>query len=237
MTLYPTGSFSFYTLRNSFSIISAFVILGILGGCDTTDISSHSPDNGPDVSGELQVDAESVERIDLQFEPVSLSPGETFSIGLIDNKHDQPAPRIIHEGIAGGAQSLKAHFAFLSPTGVTVRCRNEMTGTARTMATVDPAVFDVEGGLRPVATADDDPDSYHYIDDGDDVVVEVDYDDGSDSTSTASGGSFAFPSSDQAVQCTHVSFVLSGVSTALSPDGVRFAGDVGAPAIHSKEVQ
>lgn len=239
MTLFPNDKIAFSALRNALFLISALAIFGMLGGCDVTEFSSSSLDDGPNTSSEVQIDAESVERIDLQFEPVSLSLGETFSIGLFDNNHDRPVARIIHEGISGRDQSLKADFGLLSPTEVTVRCRNEMTGTAQTMATLDPVVFDVEGGLQPVAKSDDDPDSYHYIDTGDDVIVEVDYDeeDDSKSTSTTPGPSFTFPSSDRAVQCTHVSFVLSGVSTSLSPDGVRFAGDAAAPSIHSKEVQ
>jgi hypothetical protein len=240
MTLFPTDKIAFSAMRNALFLLSALAIFGMLGGCDVTEFSSSSLDDGSSTSSEVEIDAESVERVDLQFEPVSLSPGETFSIGLLDNSHDRPVARIIHEGISDRDQSLKAHFGLLSPTEVTVRCRNERTGTAQTMATPDPVVFDVEGGLQPVATADNDPDSYHYVYTEDNVIIEVDYDDEEDdskSTSTTPGPSFTFPSSDRAVQCTHVSFFLSGVSTALSPDGVRFAGGVAAPTVHSKEVQ
>jgi hypothetical protein len=219
-------------LRKAFPLVLVAAVLGVLGGCDAAHF--RSDEDGSGTTGEVQADGDAFERADLQFESVSLAPGETFSIGLTDTRYDRPVIRITHEGNPDGSHSLSARFAPLQPTSVTVQCRNESAGTTKTMSTLSPSKFNSQGGVDGVAITKNGPDSYHYTETDGNVVVEVDYEE-QKSTRATPGPSFDFPSSDQSVRCTHVSFVLNGVSTSLSPVGVQFSGDVEAPTIHSKE--
>ena len=228
-------------IRAAVSVFFAAATVGMLGACDSTDPRPENVSDRSPSTPEVNVETESVQQIDLQFEPVSLAPGETFTIELADNQHERSVTRILHEGTPNGKTAVKAKFAPLHPNSVAVRCRNVITGAEQTMTTLTSTEFDLDSVMQPVAMTEDEPDSYHYIDNGETVIVSVDYDDDDDgdanSQSTAPGPSFDFSSSDQSVQCTHVSFVLSGVTTSLSPRGVQFGGDVETPAIESKKVR
>ena len=204
--------------------------VAVLGACDTTNLDA--TEDGPRDDAEVQVSDEPFERADLQYEPVSLAPGQTFSISLADVRHDRPVTRILHEGLPGGEKALRASFAPLNPSSVTVRCRNEMTGTVQTMAELDADELGLESGVQPVAKAKDDPDSYHYESTDDNTLVGVDYDE----ESKATAPTFNFPGTDEPAQCTHVMFVLHDVTTELTPNGVQFGGDVSAPSLRRKRV-
>jgi hypothetical protein len=99
---------------------------------------------------------------------------------------------------------------------------------------------DLSTGTGPMAATTQDPDSYHYIDNGDHTIIEVDYDQPEVKTANGAarlGAAFEFDKASQPVRCTHVSFALEGVSTSLSADGVRFGGDVEAPTIRQKKLR
>ncbi len=212
-------------------ILFAAGVFGVLGGCDAVDIRSHEVEERPEPDNEVQAD-EPFDRADLLFEPVSLSSGETFSIELIDERHDRGVTRITHERTPGGEQEIRARFDPLDPASVTVECRNQKANTSRKMTTLAAAELDAKSQMDAVATADEEePSSYHYIEDGDNVIVEVDYDTEGGNLTPA----FEFTGSDEPVACTHVSFVLEDVSQTLAATGVRFRGDVEAPPVRKRD--
>jgi hypothetical protein len=212
-------------------------MVGVISGCDAGTIQ---PEHQADPSDRAQVTAESFDQADLQYDPVSLEAGETFSIELIDDQIDRGVTRIVHEGAADGRHRLRAHFAPLNPSSVTVMCRNERTGMEQKMETLSGDDLS-KGEDDSLARISRDPDSYHYIDNGDNTIVEVDYDKPSSKKSLSQdarpGAGFRFAEASQPVRCTHVSFVLDGVSTSLSADGIRFGGDVEAPTIRKKKLR
>ena len=89
-----------------------------------------------------------------------------------------------------------------------------------------------EGG-KVFAHATDGPTSFHYIDHGHTVIVEVDYNMPSSQFENP-GAMFKFPSSEESVECTHVGFVLRDVSRSLTADGVRFSGGDRKPSFRKK---
>ena len=218
-------------------VVLAAAIVTVFGGCDAVDFRSGTEDEGSHSSLDVPVEAESAEQIDLQYAPVSLSPGETFVIDLSDARRDRPAARILHEGRPDGRALLEANFPTLRPTRITVVCRNERTGEEQKIRTMPSRSFEPDTGLAPIAKTDDDPDSYHYENDGETTIISVDYDDDSKSMETASKPSFDFQSTEQGAECTHVDFRLGGVSTAVSPDGVKFAGSTDAPRVRSTSIR
>jgi len=221
--------------RPAVSLIVAGALLAAVGGCDAVNhqTSGTDPANGT----ETQIEAESFERADLQFEPVSLSKGEAFSVELVDEELDEGVTRITHQGTKDGAQRLTAQFDPLEPASVAIRCRNQSTGTQKTMKTL--STDDLHSGDGDViAYAQKDPTSYHYYDDGETVIVSVDYDQRAPVGVEEPMASMKFvssgPSAKQAASCTHVDFVLKDVSKTLSPDGIRFHGDVAVPSFKKK---
>lgn len=224
--------------RSAAVFVLAAALFGVFGGCDAVEPRSDDTDVRSSGPNEVQIESESFTRADLQFDPVSVSPGKTFSIELMDDEIGQDVTRITHEGTSDGSHLLRAQFDPLKPTAVSVRCRNQNEGTQRTMATFGSAKLKSgdTGGAREVARTDStEVSSYHYIDDGETVIVEVDY--GGGSTGGLRPGVFKFPSSDQPVQCTHVGFVLENVSTPLSADGIRFRGGDRAPSFQRKHLR
>jgi len=205
------------------------MVLGVAGGCDAVNVQSDSASDSSPAS---------FDKADLLYEPVSLASGDLFSIELVDDQFGQAVARIVHEGTAGGEHQLRARFTPLQPSSVTVVCRNEATGAKQTMTTLNRDGLTAKSGTGAVATSDDDRDSFHYIDNGDNIIVEVDYkedsDDSMEETSQDGEAGFRFKSTSQSVQCTHVSFALEGVSSSLSADKVRFGGDVEAPEIRKE---
>jgi hypothetical protein len=145
--------------------------------------------------------------------------------------------RIVHEGTPDGRHRLRAHFAPLQPSSVTVTCRNERTGAEQAVQTLSGKSLST--GTGSVATTNRDPDSYHYIDNGDNTIVEVDYDvePEAQTPDAGSGAAFDFVGAGTSARCTHVSFALEGVSTDLSADGIRFGGDVKAPRVRDKKLR
>jgi hypothetical protein len=230
MTFHPTDQDGFL-FRTPVLFLAVAVALGVLGGCDTANVGSEGPS---DPSSEAQVTGDSFEKADLTYAPVSLAPGETFSIELADDRLDRGVARLVHEGTPEGGQELRARFDYLQPSSVTVTCRNVVSDRERKITSLEKSTAKAGTGL--VATSDREPNSFHYIDNGDNIVVEVDYE-----TESVGGSVLAptveFPSSDQTARCTHVGFVLENVSIDLSADGVRFGGDVAAPRIRDKNVR
>ena len=222
-------------LHTPLVLLAAAMMIGVISGCDAGSVQS---ENQADPSDEAQVTAESFDQADLQYAPVSLEAGETFSIELVDNQIDRGVTRIVHEGTPDGRHQLRAHFAPLQPSSVTVTCRNELAGTEQTMETLNGD--DLSAGTGLLATTTQDPDSYHYIDNGDNTIVEVDYDKPPSKSMGQEAqleAAFEFDKASQPVRCTHVSFALEGVSTSLSADGIRFGGDVEAPTIREKKLR
>jgi len=138
-------------VRQAFALVLAAAMLGAIGGCDTSQVR---PDRPSDSSTEPQATGEDFDEADLFYEPVSLAPGETFSIELIDEQLDGGAPRIVHEGTADGDQRLRARFAPLQPSSVTITCRNEITRTKRTITTLTGD--GLATGIAHVAMTDED---------------------------------------------------------------------------------
>jgi hypothetical protein len=214
------------------------MVLAVLGGCDTTTPNATEDDPRSDDT-KIQISEIPFDRADLKYDPVSLAPGETFSISLSDARRDRPVTRILHEGLPGGGNALRASFAPLQPSSVTIRCRNTIAGTAQTMAKLDGDELGPGSGPQPVAKSDSEPEptSYHYYEDGAGTVVEVDYDQQVASDDPDAGSSFDFSGSAEPARCTHVSFVLHGVDTSLAPTGVEFGGDASAPTLRRQKVQ
>jgi len=204
------------------SLTLAAVGLAVLVGCDTVDVRT-AEEARTDNSDEVEIRSDAFTRADIRFEPVSLSPGETFSVGLMDETREGNVTRIVHEGSEDGSYQLRAQFDPLNPASVSVRCRNVEDNTQKTMATLGSPPRK-SGDLSGTARTSREPTSYHYIDDGDDVIVEVDYDTDTGTEEVVGGGVFQFPSADEPVTCTHVAFVLEDVSRSVRASGVRFDG-------------
>lgn len=223
------------------SFVEHFKILGpvllpatalvLLAGCDTKSPQTEQQ-GAPDRRTHIQVADEPVDRIDLQYEPVSLSPDETFSIELSDAQHNRPVARITHTGTPNSHQSLTATFDHLEPRSVTIRCRNEAVNTRKTMTELNGDEVESKSKTAPVAKSSGDPDSYHVVNTEDGTYISVDYDEEAKSAAP----SFHFSDSNKPVRCTHVSFVLNGI-TDLAPTGVQFGGDVAAPSIRRQKVK
>jgi hypothetical protein len=222
------------TALRTLPVIAVSLLIGVLVGCDTAELR---PDDEPRRADEVAIESDDFTRADLLFEPVSLSPGETFSIDLMDEELGGRAARITHEGISDGRYLLRAQFDPLDPASVEVRCRNVETGTRRTVATLGGRTLksgDLSGNV--IARGDStDPSSFHYIQDGPTTVVEVDYDRDIGASEVVGGAAFTFPSLDRPRQCTHVAFVMEDVSSTLTADGIQFEGD--RPSFRKKRVE
>jgi len=203
-----------------FALLALFV--GLATGCDTVEVRT---EEGGDTesSDEVEIRSDAFDRADIRFEPVAVAPGETFSVGLMDETHEGDVTRIVHEGREDGSYQLRAQFDPMDPASVAVRCRNVEENTQRTVAKLD-APTQKSGNVSGVARTSDEPTSYHYIQDGETTVVEVDYDTDTGTEEVVGGGVFQFPSVDEPVTCTHVAFELEGVSRSIRASGVRFDG-------------
>lgn len=224
-------------LRRTLPLVFVALVFGVLAGCDAVSLQSEEVDRQSDDPNEVEIRADSFTRADLLFEPVSVSEGETFSIELMDANRNRNVTRITHEGIADERTVLRAQFDPLQPASVAINCRNENTDAERKMATIQsPKLKSSDNEVEEVASTQDEPTSYHYIEDGDDVIVEVDYDTDT-SEGVTPGAVFDFPSSTDPVQCTHVGFVLEGVSGSVAANGVRFSGGDREPQFRKKEIR
>jgi len=203
-----------------FALLAAFV--GIAVGCDTVELRT-GEEGDTESSDEVNIRSDAFDRADIRFEPVSLAPGETFSVGLMDETREGDVTRIVHEGREDGSYQLRAQFDPLDPASVAVRCRNVEDNTQQTMAKLS-APTQKSGSVSGVARTSREPTSYHYIEDGENVTVEVDYDTDTETEEVVGGGVFEFPSADEPVTCTHVAFVLEDVSRSIRASGVRFDG-------------
>ena len=215
-----------HTVRASLAVLVAAITLGLIGGCDAVNVQS----------GEQPDPATTFDQADLLYEPVSLAPGDLFSIELVDDEFEESIARLVHEGTTDGKYRLRARFGPLQPNEVTVTCRNEITGAKQRMHTLNPDELGPKSAADSTVTSDQEPNSFHYIDTGDNIIVELDYDT-EDSKTASTAGRFDFASAGQPVRCTHVSFKLKDVSTSVSADDIRFGGDVEPPSIQEKRLR
>lgn len=220
------------TALRTLPVIAATVLIGVLVGCDTVEL--RTGEEAEATPNEVTIQSDDFTRADLLFEPVSLASGETFSIDLMDEELGGQVTRITHEGTSDGRHLLRAQFDPLNPSSVEVQCRDKKAGTQQTMATLGGSALK-SGNVSGVARSSAEPTSYHYIQDGETTVVEVDYDQESETNGIDPGGAFDFPALDQPVECTHVAFVMEDVSSTLTADGIDFEGD--RPSFRKKRVE
>ncbi|MEF8797063.1 MAG: hypothetical protein V5A22_11530 [Salinivenus sp.] len=220
------------TALRTLPVIAVTLLIGVLVGCDTVEI--RTGEEAETTPNEVTIQSDDFTRADLLFEPVSLASGETFSIDLMDEELGGQVTRITHEGISDDRHLLRAQFDPLNPASVEVQCRDKKAGTQQTMATLGGTALK-SGTVSGVARSHAEPTSYHYIQDGPTTVVEVDYDQESETNGIDPGGVFKFPASDRPVQCTHVAFVMEDVSSTLTADGIQFEGD--RPSFRKKRVE
>jgi hypothetical protein len=213
-------------------LIAATLLIGGLVGCDAVEL--RTGEEAETTSNEVTIQPDDFTRADLQFEPVSLASGETFSIDLMDEELGGQVTRITHEGTSDGRHLLRAQFDPLNPASVEVQCRDKKAGTQQTMATLGGAALK-SGNVSGVARSHAEPTSYHYIQDGPTTVVAVDYGQEGGTSGIDPGGAFDFPALDQPVECTHVAFVMEDVSPTLTADGIQFDGD--RPSFRKKRVE
>lgn len=230
MTHHPV--FRATTALRTLSLIAATLLIGGLVGCDTVEL--RTGEEAETTSNEVTIQSDDFTRADLQFEPVSLASGETFSIDLMDEELGGQVTRITHEGTSDGRHLLRAQFDPLNPASVEVQCRDKKAGTQQTMATLGGAALK-SGNVSGVARSHAEPTSYHYIQDGPTTVVAVDYGQEGGTSGIDPGGAFDFPALDQPVECTHVAFVMEDVSSTLTADGIQFDGD--RPSFRKKRVE
>ena len=215
-------------VQHALVVCTVGIAFGLLTGCDAVNVhSSTSSDTPRRQSSELRIEAEALNEANLFFESGSISEGETFSIELIDDQRGEPVARITHEGVERGRKLVKTDFEQMQPTSVTMECRNrgEVLYSQETDLTSSPDEPTYSGGSEGVTTMQE-PDSYHYVDNGESVLVAVDYEDDTKSNTMEerSAASVQFASSAQALQCTHIYFTLDGVSPSVSADGILFSG-------------
>ena len=213
-------------------LIAATLLIGGLVGCDAVEL--RTGEEAETTSNEVTIQPDDFTPADLQFEPVSLASGETFSIDLMDEELGGQVTRITHEGTSDGRHLLRAQFDPLNPASVEVQCRDKKAGTQQTMATLGGAALK-SGNVSGVARSHAEPTSYHYIQDGPTTVVAVDYGQEGGTSGIDPGGAFDFPALDQPVECTHVAFVMEDVSPTLTADGIQFDGD--RPSFRKKRVE
>ena len=229
--------FSFFgsTPPRTLPLIATALLFGVLVGCDSVEVrtTGTTTETTSDDPNEVEIRSDDFTRADIRFEPVSLASGKTFSIELTDQEIGRNVTRITHEGTTGRRHLLRAQFDPLQPASVSVQCRNEETGTEREVAHLEPGALE-SGSEGQMVGRTQEPTSYHYIQDGENTIVEVDYDDRTQSKSVTPSGTFHFPSVDQPLECTHVSFVMEDVSTSLTADGVRFSGGHQRPDFNRK---
>lgn len=225
--------FSEYAISRSVLLLCFAVgSLGVLIGCDTArNTDSDGTADQSDGANEVVIESESFTKANLKFELMSVSPEDTFSITLGDEDPDQNEPRIIHEGTKEGNHNLRAEFDPLQPSSISVECRNENTGTTRNMATVRSKDLKSDGSHNPVANTRDFPSSFYYINDGNNILVSVDY------GGLDLGTMVNFPSSEKPVECTHVSFVLEEVDSSFSAEGIRFGGIDHEPTFRHRQFE
>jgi hypothetical protein len=219
----------------------AGVLLGVLGGCDAVKVRSGDSSPSEQSSG-FEIEAEALNEANLYFESGSISEGEALSIELIDRQQGEPVARITHEGVEEGRKLVKTDFDALKPTSVTMECRNHGKVLYSRKTDLTPkgvaTTHDDDDGEKDDPYTRQEPDSYHYSDNGETVIVGVDYeDDTSGQSAERSAAAVQFASGAKSLQCTHIYFTLDGVSPSFSPDGVLFSGKTDGLRFTEKELR
>lgn len=214
------------------------LLLGALGGCDSVTVQSSKQVDNNTNDHELQINTESFSKVDLLFDAGAVPTGEALTIELIDDNYEGPVTRITHEGTSEGEKRLLVDFHPLNPSSVEIECRNGAATLYRDEldlpGTNSSAEWDF--GMK-VATTDDEPDSYHYSEEDGQVVLSVDYSDEQKANGASGETSVQFSAAGEHAQCSDVLFTLGGVSSPLSPEGVRFQGATQTPTIYKQEFE
>lgn len=212
------------------------MFLVALGGCDGVTVQTPHDVDDPMDAQNVRINTEPFTHVDLLFDSGAIPPGESFTIELLDDEHEQPVTRISHEGLSDGRQRLAVNFHPLDPASVAIECQNEGTRVYRDDLPL-PSNNQNEVDMK-VATTDDEPDSYHYSEEDGDVVVSVDYENAEEKSAESVGtASVQFASTDEPASCTHVVFALTGVSTGFTPNGILFNGATQKPTFQKKKFQ
>lgn len=221
-------------LQRTPPLLLAVVIGGVLGGCDAVDVRSHNPAE-ESKTVHAQVESPSFTQADLLFEPVSIPSGGAFTIELIDDERDQSVAEITHKQTEAGTKSLRANFKPLQAQSVTVECRNQDAKSQTKTTSLSSKLSSADG--QTIGTTNAEPSSYHYVDNGETVIVEVDYAqlELDEPSAPPEQAPIHFRSPDRSVECTYVTFTLQGVSESISADGIRFRG--GSPTFVKKEIR
>lgn len=237
--MYPGYSSRPITLRiaqTAGTLLCVWMLLGALAGCD--GVTVQTPDEPDDATNaeNVRINTEPFTQVDLLFDSGAIPPGESFTIELLDDEHENPVTQITHEGLSNGRHRLAVNFHPLDPASVAIECRNEGTSIYRDELPPPPD-GQTEVDMK-VATTDDEPDSYHYSEEDDDVIVSVDYESTEDKSVEGVGtASVQFSSTDEPASCTHVVFTLEGISTPVTPNGVLFSGATQKPTFQKQAFQ
>lgn len=229
------------TIHRTLLPLAVGVLLIALGGCDAVEVhTADTPKTSP-VSG-LEIEAEALNEANLYFDSGPISDGEAFSIELIDDQHSEPVARVTHEGTDGKEKLVKTDFSSLQPTSVTVECRNNGTVLYSQKTDLGSGLVspkdDNEGGEQSEnLSSGQEPNSYHYYDNGETVLVGVDYESQSSKSKEPGSAAVQFSSSSEEVQCTHIYFTLDGVSDSFSADGILFSGKTDQLRFAEKELR
>jgi len=221
-------------------LLVAGIIVALIAGCDglgsaehrATAIANSSNAGQAQSQSGLHLSPGAFTEIDLHFKPVSVPTGESFTMSMTGTNDEREIARVTHRNPKDKELALSAEFGSFDVQSVVVRYRvHDTVVQTDTLAVADP------GNRVPVGRSSEEPTSWHYKEVGDQVIVVVDYD-GDESKNVwaqgqkASGdnsSSFRKTTIDPAydaspVQCTHVAFVVSGVSSSIEPRGVKMHG-------------
>ena len=134
-----------------------------VGPENTPRITAATPESG------VVIEMGGHRRMDLLFEPVPIREDAVFAMELVG---DRPSPfaRVLHRrlGVADNYH-LEVDLGGLGATSFTLELRDRGGVLYR-----DDDV-PVKDGLAQVGTSNKEPTSFHYIEDEDDIIVEIDY--------------------------------------------------------------
>jgi len=213
--------------------------IGLWVGCDAADVRLEERTDPAETSTVVQLETDTLGRAHFHFTPVSIPSGIPFSIEVLNRIADKQIARLVHER-EGEAYRLTAKFGGLDASPITVECRHR--GTVIREKTIDlPSTPRDEFSPVAVGTSDKEPTSFHYVEDGDNVSIEVNYETEEPQAQTSQrssvrAASMHFQWANQPATCTHVGFTLGDASPLITPGRVEFRG-AEAPTFTKKEIQ
>ncbi len=184
-----------------------------LGPGGEPHVVSRAPGSG------VLIETAGYRRGNLFFRPVTIGAGGAFSMALVSTG-GKPLARVLqYRPTRDEVYHLAVDLSGLGAEAFTLVLRDE-----------DRVVYRKEGiRLRSdttvAATTDEEPTSYHYIEDGDDIIIEVDYENAEQDQLQKASVTPVFGEETEAFQVTHVAFIPEG-RRLLSPQiaGVRMTG-------------